>query len=181
MEKVLFTCFTSILLSCTITSSHSQSPNNAANPGSSNKEYTSSLKETNSPDGSGSVFLNEISTKAVRNFIRNYKNVSDVQWFRFDKGFSVAYFTMDGIRTRVFYDKKGNCEGMIRDYFEDQLPLEIRHLVKSTYYDFSIYLINEVTINRTTAYIVKIQNKTSLKTIVVVNDEMVIMEEYTKS
>jgi len=84
MKKTFFTFFTTILLSCTITSSYSQSPNNAANPGSSNKEYTPSSKETNTPNGSASAFLNEISTKAVRNFIRNYKNVSDVQWFRFD-------------------------------------------------------------------------------------------------
>jgi len=88
---------------------------------------------------------------------------------------------MDGIRTRVFYDRKGNCESMIRDYSEDKLPYEIRHLVKSAYYDFSIYVINEVTIDRIRTYIVKIQNEVSLKTIMVANGEMVILEEYKKS
>jgi hypothetical protein len=180
MKKILFTCFTGMLLSGTITSSYSQRPNGNAKLAYSKEEYTSSLEELNAPKDSASLFLNEISTKAVRNFTRDYKNVSDAKWVVTGNSFSVL-FTNDGVHTRILYNKKGDRVWTIRDYTENKLPQDIRHLVKSTYYDFDIYCINEITANGTTCYIIKIQDKTSLKTIKVADDEMFVMKEYKKS
>ena len=70
---------------------------------------------------------------------------------------------------------------MLRYYQEEKLPHEIRGLVKSTYYDYDIYLITEVNRNEKIAYVVKMEDKTSWKTVKVVDGEMEVLEDYTKS
>ena len=179
MKKALFTCLTGTLLTWAITSvSYSQSTNSTARIRSSGGKFISSSEEIKREISNPGV-SEKINAKAVKNFTRAFKNVTDAQWFTFEDGF-VVYFTSDGINTRVFYDKKGNNTGMIRAYFEDKLPTHIRHLVKSAYYDFSIYHVNEVTANKATAYLVKIEDNTSWKTIRVVDGEMDVLEAYSK-
>ena len=66
---------------------------------------------------------------------------------------------------------------MIRRYYEKELPPEVRHLVKSTYYDFNIFYVSEITWNDKLAYIISMDDKTpndkiSYKIIKVVGSEM---------
>jgi hypothetical protein len=176
MKKTFFAGFTWLLLTCTIYSQNSRSTAKLA-PGFSFAGFISSSEELSIARDSITVLLNEISTKAVRDFARDFKNVPDAKWFKKENGFAV-FFAGDSIQTWIFYDKSGNRECVIRDYSENRLPGEIRHIVKSTYYDFSIYLVNEVTINDITGYIIKIRDKNSLKEIKVVDGEMEVMREY---
>jgi hypothetical protein len=185
MKKALFPCFIAILLTGTITGSYSQSSNSTAKAGSSHEEFISSTEEINTVKDSASIRLNELNTRAVRNFTRDYKNVTDAKWFKLSKGYFVVYFTMDGIKTTAVYNNGGYCERIFRDYREDKLPRQIRHLVKSTYYDFSIYLVHEVTINDITAYVVIMKDKTpenkiSWKIIKVADGEMEVIKEYSE-
>jgi hypothetical protein len=183
MKKDFVSFFTGIFISWLFASvANGQITNGIArvsNQPSSEKIIPES-KQLHSNVGTGISFRNDINTKAVRNFIRDYKNVSDAKWVKLDNGFSFVFFSLNGIYTRLLYNKKGDCECLIRDYFEDKLPREIRHLVKSTYYDFSIYHINEVTTNGKTAYIIKMEDKTTWKTIRVADNEMEVREEFLK-
>jgi hypothetical protein len=52
--------------------------------------------------------------------------------------------------------------------------------VKSTYYDFNIYHIIEPTLNGVTSYLVKMEGKSTWKTVKVVDGEMEEVEEYLK-
>ena len=52
---------------------------------------------------------------------------------------------------------------MIRDYYEEQLLRNVRHIVKSAYYDFSIFCINEITAEGLTTYVVTLTNKANDK------------------
>src|SRR5688572_19569196 len=107
MKKTLFTCLTGIILTWTITSvSYSQGSVRTAKFESLNEDFIPSSEERNAAKNSNPTVPYEISTKAVRNFTRNFKDASNVAWFKLDKGF-VAYFTRDGIKTKVFYDKEG--------------------------------------------------------------------------
>ena len=182
MKKSFVHGFTGLILAWTITGiSYSQNSTSVAKHNRPRHEKIILLSaQLNEEKEDGSARLNEISAKAVRNFIRDYKNVSDAKWFISSVGKFVAYFISNGIVSRVFYDKKGNYEFLLRYYNEENLPYEVRHLVKSNYYDFSIYLITEFTCDNKIAYIVKIEDKTSWKTIQVVNGEMVVTEEYLK-
>jgi hypothetical protein len=118
---------------------------------------------------------------AIRNFVKTYENATAVKWSRLKNGRSVVHFFSDSIETKIFYNRKGNAAGMIRYYTEDKLPYEVRHLVKSTYYDFSIFLVVEVTVNKKTVYQVKIEDTTCSKTISVIDMEMEVTEVLEKS
>ena len=69
---------------------------------------------------------------------------------------------------------------MIRYYNEDKLSRNIRHLVKSQYYDCTIEQVTEVTWRGVIAYITKLQDDTSWKTVKVVDNEIELLEEYSK-
>ena len=136
--------------------------------------------EEKSPEKNAAVpRLNEISTKAARDFSRNFKNASDPKWFKAKEGF-VVYFRKDGVDSRAFYTKKGQYEGVILSYYEDKLAPKIRHLVKSVYYDFNICHVYELQNEDMTAYVVKLLGKTSCKTVSIVNGEMNVIEELQK-
>lgn len=151
---------------------------NATKPKKQTEKVTS---ESNSDVKNNSTIWNGINTNALRNFMREYENVSNAKWFKSATGFFVAYFVRDDIASWVFYNKKGDYERMIRAYNEEKLPADVRHLVKSTYYDFTIYYVTEINTDRKTAYHVKMADKTSWKTIKVVNGEMEVTEEYVKA
>jgi hypothetical protein len=182
MKKTIICGLTGIALACTTTSNAF-----SQNSGSTAKVNVQPAIEKiiSSPDllteGNNNVpaLISEISIKAVRNFTKDYKNVSDVKWFQSEDGV-VVYFNMDGIKNKVYYNKKGNYECKVRNYYEDRLPVEVRHLVKSNYYDFSIYCVIEICAKDKTAYVVKLENKTSWKTIKVVNNEMEVTQDYKK-
>ena len=127
------------------------------------------------------IFRNEISTKAVRSFIREYKNVTDAEWFRSPNESFVVYFTSDSIKSTIYYNKDGDFDLMIRYYNEDKLPRKVRHLVKSNYYDFSIYHVTEFRYNGKTAYVAVIEDRTSWKKIKVVDDDMEVIGEFSKA
>jgi hypothetical protein len=121
-----------------------------------------------------------IPLHAIRNFVKTYENATAVNWSRLKNGHSVVHFFSDSIETKIFYNRKGNAAGMIRYYTEDKLPYEVRHVVKSTWYDFSIFLVIEVTVNKKTVYLVKIEDPTCSKTISVADMNMEVTEVLEK-
>lgn len=119
-----------------------------------------------------------VHTKAEIRFTDAYENATDILWYHLnDKRLMVRFFDND-IQTKIFYNRKGNQESMIRYYTEDKLPNEVRRLVKAIYYDFNIFQVIEVTVGRQTAYLVKIEDKSCTKTIRVMNGEMEVIEEF---
>jgi len=182
MKNKLHACFTGALLTWTMTGiAYTQSLSGlASNEHQTPLEYIIPVPVQASPaDGPGLFYRNDINMKAVRNFIREYKNVAEAEWHKSGNGF-VVYFTMNGFMTKVYYDKKGNYECRIRIYAEAQLPREVRHLVKSNYYDFSIYQVREFNKEDHTVYIITIEDKTCRKKIKVENGEMEVMYELPK-
>ena len=137
-------------------------------------------KELAYADESKADPASSINEKAVKNFSKSYSKQSNASWFTLDDGF-VAIFTADGIKTKAYYDRKGRSVGEVRTYQEDKLPKEIRHMVKSTYYDFTIFLVNEVTVGNAKVHLIKIEDQTSFKTIRVQDGEMTETEAFTKS
>jgi hypothetical protein len=125
-------------------------------------------------------YLNEINTRVLRAFMATYWNATNPQWVKYAEGF-VVYFKSDSIQHRVYYDNTGGRQCTIRQYSEKNLPREIRHMVKSVFYDYSIYLIDEVTVDDKTSYVIKIEDKTSLKEIKIEDGEMEVTHEFIKS
>ena len=183
MKNKFSACFTGVLLTCTISSiAYTQKLSGIANNEHQTPlEYNISVPEQLIPANSPGIFYrNDINIKAVRNFIREYKNVAGAEWQKSGNRF-VVQCTMNGYKTKVFYDKKGNYECLARIYAEAQLPRTIRHLVKSNYYDFNIYQVREISKKDNTIYIVTIEDKTSWKKIKVENGQMEVMNELPKN
>jgi hypothetical protein len=121
-----------------------------------------------------------IKIKALRDFNRTYKTVTNEDWYIIPDGFA-ATFKKESIRYRVIYNKRGSRVATFRYYQEGQLCSEVRHLIKSNWYDATINLITEVSFGGKTAYLVSIEDITSIKTIKVVDNEMEICEEIIKN
>ena len=124
-------------------------------------------------------YLNNVDAKALRHFATLYENASEIRWAILPGGFRV-HFVNAGIDTRIYYTKKGAPEATVRYYFEKDMPHEVRHIIKTTYYDFSIFCVTEITMAGKTAYLVKIEDRTCWKTVKVVDNEMEITENIQK-
>ena len=176
MKKAFIHCLTGLYLVWTITNTtyaHTL-------PIKTNFRETSKKISAADTGYTDSLTWNEINSNAIRNFTRDYKNVSNVQWYKSAKGIFVAYFTSEEIRNWVYYSKKGDYMHMIRYYHEENLSADVCHLIKSTFYDYSIYCVIELSAKSQTAYHVKIVDRTNWKTIKVVNGEMEVTEEYVE-
>ena len=68
--------------------------------------------------------------------MKNFKDVTDAKWFKSANGLIVAYFANEKFRNWVFYNTDGDCEYMLRHYSEEQIRSDVRHVVKSKYYDY---------------------------------------------
>ena len=145
---------------------------------SSSLEYQMNATETKNS-------MNElaISPRAVKDFMNTHKNVTGESWMKTKDGFSVR-FNSDDVRTTIYYDKKGNWSGSIKIYGEEKLLREVRHVVKSTYYDYNIVYAQEIeTIDSegVPTYVVCVDDKTNIKMIRIRDGEMSVWKEFTKT
>jgi len=182
MKKYLSTSIAFILLASVTGAAYTQSPSSDANL------YAKAFFESNGSP----VTLNEnkdtavtlpvgLNLRALRGFNKMYKTASHAKWYILDRGQSMVHFSNDFARVIAFYDKWGQQISRIRYYNEKGLPFAVRNLVRSKYYDFSIYVVIEVTVRDKTAYFVKIEDNTCWKTIKAVDGEMEVTEEFDKT
>ena len=123
----------------------------------------------------------DVRSKAVRNFVRVYKNISDEKWYEIPDAL-MALFTVNDIDYRVDYDKKGNWLHTMRTYSENKLPGDIRHLVKSSYYDYNITFVQEIEKPREPfTYVVHLEGKTKLINLRVSSGEIDQWQKFDKS
>jgi len=127
--------------------------------------------------------LEVISPRALRDFAGRYKNVTGESWMKGKDGYS-ARFISDNITTTIFYDKKGNWSGRIKLFNEEKMPREVRHEVKSTYYDYRIVYTQEIeTIDSdgVPTYIICLEDESKFKLVRIRDGEMSQWKEFTKT
>jgi len=120
-----------------------------------------------------------VNTKAMRDFKKTYPHIESEKWFSFKDGFA-AKFTEDGIQRMVTYNRIGDWLYTIAYYEEKQLPEDIRALVKSSYYDYTITVVQEITARQQTIYLVHMQDANTWKTVRVADGEMSVVEDFNK-
>jgi hypothetical protein len=83
----------------------------------------------------------------------------------------------------IFYDQTGEKLYTIRNYHEEKLPSEIRHLVKRTYHDYDIKSVQEVTNDYGTisAYFIHLGGRTQWITARITNGRVEEFERFEKS
>ncbi len=141
--------------------------------------YNTKAKSRNLSVNQGTTSIS-INAKAVKDFSKTYKHAANASWYELSDGY-VAKFEKDGVTTKVYYDTKGRLLGNIQSYFENKLARDIRHQVKSHYYDHNIYYVHELTVGDHKVYIVKLEGKKDWKTIRITDGEMEETESFQKT
>jgi hypothetical protein len=127
----------------------------------------------------GNQYLNDVNIRAMRDFVTRYGDI-DAIWHRSNDNY-VAVFYKDSIQHRVIYSNRGDLSYIMKYYEESRMPRNVRAQVKSTYYDYKIYVIQEIeTPDHPTVYIVNLQSDTEWKKVKLCQGEMEIMEEFRK-
>ncbi|MBO9199925.1 MULTISPECIES: hypothetical protein [Niastella] len=145
------------------------------------QQTTHSLAAANVNDyKSKDHYLNDINVRAMRHFVDRFGDVTDVAWHRSNNSF-VAVFSSDSIQHRVIYTQRGDLSYIMKYYEENRMPRNIRAQVKSTYYDYKIYVIQEIEVpGHPDVYIVNLQGDTEWKKVRLCQGEMEVMEEFKK-
>lgn len=126
-------------------------------------------------------YINNINIKAVRYLKERYKDVSNEIWSKSNQGEYLVYFTLNGIITRLYFNRKGIWHATLKTYTEDKLPFIIRDKVKSKYYDYSIGSINELVTadsNGLPTYIIDIKYKDNIKILRIYDGEMEVWKQF---
>jgi len=147
---------------------------------------TNPFNESTVSNASDNIEPSNVNHKAVKDFDRNFKN-ANAKWYQVENQF-VAMFTADEVSYQVAYDKKGHKLYSIRNYDENKLPGDIRHNVKSIYYDYAITLVQEIEmpfnvenpLNAPT-YIIHLEGKTKFINLRVCDGEMDEWQKFNKS
>jgi hypothetical protein len=130
---------------------------------------------------SNSAKSHRVSPAIMRNFLHSYGNAHDEKWYE-SRGNFIVVFDLDGMDYQVAYNKKGNWLRTIRSYHENKLTQAVRHLVKSTYYDYDINSVQDIEKPfDPIIYLVQLLGKTELINLKVCNGEMVVLQTFKKS
>jgi hypothetical protein len=125
-------------------------------------------------------FLNDVNVRAMRDFISRYGDASDVAWHRSNDSY-VAVFTRDSIQYRVIYTNRGDLSLIMKYYEEKKLARHVRAQIKSTYFDYKIYIVQEIeSTEHPTIYIVNLQGDSDWKKVMLCQGEMEVMEDFRK-
>jgi len=127
-------------------------------------------------------YMNNINVSAVRDFVKRCHEPGGARWYKLKDASLVVKFERPDTAFRVAYNRRGGWIYTIRTYHEKQMPRDIRALVKSTYYDYTITQVDEIdhTEAAGTIYIVSIKDDVSWKTLRVCNGEMDVLNTFYK-
>ena len=149
---------------------------------------TAGLDKLNLPTGIMSTRLEIKSEKAItridlkttKSLDRLFPQARNVSWTTNENGI-FAYLTVDSVKIRSDFDKKGNWLFNLRYYYEPALSQKVRSMVKSVYYDLNIIGVYEIESADKTVYLVNLEDKKSYKTILVHDDEMEVYNSFDKN
>lgn len=131
-------------------------------------------------DSINSAELKNVSFRAIKDFKGRFSAATEEKWYATPSGY-MTYFKLDGLGARVFYDKKGHWQASLTNFTEAGLPKDIRAIVKSTYYDYAITLVQKVETLSGGVFVVNLDDNKSIKIVRINKDgEMDILQEFEK-
>ena len=137
----------------------------------------------NSPFVSGktaSIAATKVAAPALERFRKDYKDAVDVEWVEIPNGYRV-YFLQDAVLTAVDYSRRGKLYSVIR-YGESLLSPYMKKKLEETFDGLKIKEVAGVKMAEfvTTAYVVVLEDRTTLKTIQIIDDEIQVIHEVVK-
>jgi hypothetical protein len=173
MKRILFALLVGLISNLAATNSA-----NAQN--SANAEVPESSKNFNAVEKAGAANNTAVSSKVLQAFSKSYKDVTDESWEKTREGFS-AKFTAAGIRSVIYYNHKGVWLGSLKGYNEENMPGDIRKIVKREYYDSRITYVQEVQTtesNGMPTYVVHLEDRDGVTLVRVHDGEMEVWKAF---
>ena len=125
--------------------------------------------------------ITNITSRAIRHFLVNFSEVSNETWYSTPELF-VAMFKLNDIDYRVDYDRNGNWIETYRTYDETKMSPDLRQSVMSSYWDYHIYLVQEIQqLRHPVTYIIHLENKTKLINLQVSDGVVYEWQKFNKS
>jgi hypothetical protein len=179
MKKTIFTLAAGIIVSFAATS-HVNAQYNAKT--TLTPDQAKAMAALDKPASGASAADNKslVNIRAVKDFAKTFSSVKNENWVLANDGGFIAKFSQNGIKNRVDYDRKGRWVQTIRYYGEKNLPADVRHHIKSAYYDFTITQVEEIVLPDKIAYLVHMNDEKSWVNILYYDGEMRVLEEYSK-
>ncbi len=177
MKKITFLLTQTVVIMLTLLIAvNAQKRRLAFNSPARSNSFLSPFKEF----GFGETKATAFNVKAVRDFVKTFKAVSNNKWYLAEDGTSTSIFTSDEITTRVTYDSKGYRLYILRIYEENKLDGDIRDRVKREYYDATITLVKELQTDDGLFIYLHMHDKNTLKIVCIANGEMKLVENFPK-
>jgi hypothetical protein len=124
--------------------------------------------------------VSTINLRAIKDLKQRFTSIKDEHWYSVKAGFQV-YFTENGFRVRAHYDKKGRWQATFKYCDESILPRDTRAMVRSTYYDFAITLVQIVEIPGHMVYLIHLDDANNHKIVRVSGEgDMDVLQEFQK-
>ena len=131
---------------------------------------------TASNSSTSKISKTNVNLKALKDFGKSFHKVSDEKWFKVPGGV-IANFLTNGIDFRIKYDENGKWLYNLLTYPEDNLPSDVKSLIKSRYYHYEIEYCNEYQLSNSTIYVVKMTDDKSTKTIKIADGEIEVIAD----
>jgi hypothetical protein len=90
------------------------------------------------------VNRSDINVNALRHFVKHFNEASSENWYA-TADLVVALFSLRDINYRVDYNvRNGNWIETFRTYSESKMSPDLKQSVKSSYYDYTIFQVQEI-------------------------------------
>lgn len=121
----------------------------------------------------------DIADNVQKKFQKAFPGITPQSWAKIDNGYEVV-FKNGNVQNRIFLSRKGNINFRISYYSEAELPADIRMRVKSVYYDYNIFSVQEINRDKVKVYLVSLEDKSTWKIIRIDENGMEVYKEYVK-
>lgn len=121
-----------------------------------------------------------VSQKVSESFAGLFKGAEAPKWFVADRDY-VVDFILNNQVNKAEFTKNGHLVYHMAFGTEKQMPTDIRTIVKSKYFDFSINSTVKITYQEKSAWIVNIEDAENILVVRVVDGVMDVVEKLAKA
>lgn len=119
----------------------------------------------------------DVNEKVLKIFKTTFTNAKDVKWTEYETNYSVS-FSLEGVQSKVVYDKDGNMLSSLRYYSPDRLPVNLFSKLAKKYADRTLFGVTESSTDQEITYYIKMYDAKNWYTIKM--DATGSMETYEK-
>lgn len=122
------------------------------------------------------VATESVSNKIAKSFKKYFGEQAEQNWSIVGNNF-LNRFHVNGVLTNSMFDKNGNLIYTIRYGTEQDMPEDVKRIVKSEYYDYSITMAVNVNESKRDIWVVTLVNATQQLTVRVEDGDMEQVQE----